>query len=281
MAQNALSVSQATCFSNSNAYSFAYGGHYYCLVKEAKTWTAAAFCASNFNGGYLVEINDQGEQTAIYNAIVSSGVAANYSPVGDGGGASYIWIGATDNIFEGKWYWDGNNDGITMYPQFWEGQGAAGANTGSVTNSQYNNWGGKSTSTIQEPDDFGSNQDHAAIALGAWPYGIAGEWNDIAGTNAIYYLIEYNALVAGFEQNSDSEITLEVYPNPSNDKIKIESDFEIKEIIISSVDGKMIITISSLQKEQTIDISNLNKGIYFLKITSVNNGVISKKIIKN
>lgn len=277
MGQNALSVSQATCFLSTNTYSFSYGGHFYHLVKEAKTWTTAAACASSANG-YLVEINDQGEQTAVYNAIVASSVAANYSPVGDGGGASYIWIGGNDKFTEGSWFWDGDNDLIGS--PFWTGQGSAGANNGAVVNSSFVNWGGKSTSVIKEPDDFASNQDAAAMALGAWPYGIAGEWNDIAETNSIYFIIEYNFLIAGVKQNSNNETTLEVYPNPSNEKLKIESTSEIKEITIISVDGKTIGTISSSQKQQIIDISNLDKGIYFLKVTTSNNEMVTKKIVK-
>ncbi len=278
MAQEALSISQATCYSNSNVYAFIHNGHYYNVIKEAKTWTVAAACASS-DGGYLVEINDQAEQTAVYNSIVASGIASNYSPVGDGGGASYIWLGGNDKFTEGSWFWDGDNNLIGS--PFWTGQGAAGAGTGSVTNNQFNNWGGKSTSTIQEPDDFGSNQDAAAMALGTWPFGIAGEWNDIAETNSIYYVIEYNSIPTSINKNFNATIDLEIYPNPSNDKIQFESAFEIKEIIITSIDGKILRTISSSQKEQSIDISNLNNGIYFLKITSVNNEVTTKKIIKN
>jgi hypothetical protein len=278
MAQNALAVSQATCYSSANSFVFTHNTSYYRVVKEAKTWTVAAACASS-DGGFLAEINSQAEQTAIYNGIVASGIASNYSPVADGGGASYVWLGGNDKFTEGDWWWDGDNNGIGV--KFWVGQGAAGANNGASFNNNYNTWGGKSASTIQEPDNFNSNQDAVAMALGTWPFGIAGEWNDIAETNSIYFVIEYNSIPTSLKQNSNDEISLEVYPNPSNDKIKIESASEIKEIIITSVDGKILRIIPSSQKEQTIDISNLNKGIYFLNITSVNGHVSAKKIIKN
>ncbi|MBL7912411.1 MAG: T9SS type A sorting domain-containing protein [Bacteroidia bacterium] len=278
MAQNLNSVSQATCYSNANVYAFIHNGHYYNVVKEAKTWSVAAACASS-DAGYLVEINDQAEQTAVYNGIVASGIASNYSPVGDGGGVSYVWLGGNDKFTEGDWWWDGDNNGIGM--KFWVGQGAAGANNGAAFNNNYNNWGGKSTSTIQEPDNFNSNQDAAAMALGNWPFGIAGEWNDIAETNSIYFVIEYNTIPTSIKQNSNKGISLEIYPNPSSDKIKIQSTTEIIEITITSIEGKILRTVFSSQKEQTIDISNLSNGIYFLNITSVNGDVIAKKIIKN
>ncbi len=278
MSQNALSVAQATCYSSANTYVFTHNGHYYRVVKEAKTWTVAAACASS-DGGYITEIDDLAEQTAVYNGILASGIASNYSPVADGGGASYVWLGGNDKASEGHWIWDGNNNSISI--PFWNGQGAAGAGTGSVVSGAYVNWGGKSTTTIQEPDDFNSNQDAAAMALGTWPYGIAGEWNDISETNSLYYVIEHNSIPTSLKQNNEFEATLEIYPNPSNEKLIVNSSSILKEITIVSVEGKVLITNSSLQNEKSIDISNLNKGIYFLRITTSNNEMVTKKIVKN
>lgn len=267
----------AQCASAVNIFTFSGTTSNYELVKEAKTWTAAAACASQ-RGGYLVEINNQAEQTLVYNGIISSSVANNYSPVGDGGGASYIWIGGNDKVTEGDWFWDGNNDLVGT--KFWTGQGAAGANNGAVFGGAFVNWGGKSTTTIKEPDNFNSNQDAAAIALMQWPYGIAGEWNDIAETNAIYYIIEI-PLSTKLNLTTDAENAISVYPNPAKDKVELSSDIEFKKITITSIDGKGLKTFSSTQKSQTIDISTLSKGIYFINITTVTDKLITKKIVKD
>jgi hypothetical protein len=267
----------AQCASAVNIFTFSGTTSNYELVKEAKTWTAAAACASQ-RGGYLVEINNQAEQTLVYNGIISSSVANNYSPVGDGGGASYIWIGGNDKVTEGDWFWDGNNDLVGT--KFWTGQGAAGANNGAAFGGAFVNWGGKSTTTIKEPDNFNSNQDAAAIALMQWPYGIAGEWNDIAETNAIYYIIEI-PLSTKLNLTTDAENAISVYPNPAKDKVELSSDIEFKKITITSIDGKVLKTFSSTQKSQTIDISTLSKGIYFINITTVTDKLITKKIVKD
>jgi len=267
----------AQCASAINIFTFSGTTSNYELVKEAKTWTAAAACASQ-RGGYLVEINNQAEQTLVYNGIISSSVANNYSPVGDGGGASYIWIGGNDKVTEGDWFWDGNNDLVGT--KFWTGQGAAGANNGAAFGGAFVNWGGKSTTTIKEPDNFNSNQDAAAIALMQWPYGIAGEWNDIAETNAIYYIIEI-PLSTNLNSNADLENAISIYPNPAKDKVELKSDVEFKKITITSIDGKVLKTFSSTQINQTIDISTLSKGIYFLNITTVTDKLITKKIVKD
>jgi hypothetical protein len=267
----------AQCASAVNIFTFSGTTSNYELVKEAKTWTAAAACASQ-RGGYLVEINNQAEQTLVYNGIISSSVASNYSPVGDGGGASYMWIGGNDKVTEGDWFWDGNNDLVGT--KFWTGQGAAGANNGTAFGGAFVNWGGKSTTTIKEPDNFNSNQDAAAIALMQWPYGIAGEWNDIAETNAIYYIIEI-PLSTNLNSTTDQENAISVYPNPAKDKVELSSDIEFKKITITSIDGKVLKTFSSTQKNQTIDISTLSKGIYFINITTVTDKLITKKIVKD
>jgi len=261
----------AQCASSANIYTFSAAGINYEIVKEAKTWTAAASCAVQ-RGGFLVEINNQAEQTAVYNGILSASITSNYSPVSDGGGASYIWIGATDKQTEGVWLWDGNNDNFGI--NFWNGQGQAGTGTGSVVASNFINWGGKSVSNIKEPDDFASNQDAAAIAISSWPYGIAGEWNDISITNSIYYIIEYP--VSTNIKKNVVENSVQLFPNPTKDIIEIKSDIEIKEICITTIDGKLIKT--ALQK--VIDLKNLKTGIYFLIITTKENKLIVKKIIK-
>lgn len=97
----------------------------------------------------------------------------------DGGGIAYVWIGATDKQNEGTWIWDGNDDSTGA--NFWNGQGAAGAGTGSAVAALYNNWGrdGGGTGAIGEPDNFFNMQHCGGMALTTWPHGIAGQWNDI------------------------------------------------------------------------------------------------------
>ncbi len=197
----ATKASFSQCANPANIFSFTYNGHSYEIVKEMKNWTTAAACAVE-RGGYLVQIDNQAEQSEIYSKIVAAGISSTYTQVDDGGGTAYIWIGATDKFAEGTWKWDGTNSNSGT--NFWNGQGLAGAGGGAAVNNAFVNWGGKSTGTINEPDNFVylTDQDAAAIALTEWPYGapqtywlgIASEWNDIAITNAIYYIIEKNTV---------------------------------------------------------------------------------------
>jgi len=177
-------------------YSFTGGGKSYQIIETKTTWSSAATDALS-RGGYLVHINSSTEQSLIWTAITTGAqISTTYTVVNDGGGIAYIWIGANDLSTEGTWVWDGDNTGAST--NFWTGEGSNGNNNGQVINSSYINWGGMlQYSSPKEPDDYGSNQDAAAIALEPWPknngsLGKAGEWNDISATNAIYYIIEYD-----------------------------------------------------------------------------------------
>jgi hypothetical protein len=263
------------CASAVNIYTFTAAGVNYEIVKELKTWVLASSCAVS-RGGYLVHIDNLAEQTAVYNAIVASGISTSYHAVADGGGASYIWIGATDKNTEGVWLWDGNNDNIGT--NFWNGQGLAGAGTGSVVGSNYVNFGGKSLSAINEPDDYVSNQDCAGICLGSWPYGIASEWNDIAATNTLYYIIEYPITTSMTEPTSKLEIN--AYPNPVSSQLTIEGRFS--SIVLTNLEGKRInVAIQKVENKMLVDMSHLTSGTYFLKCTDLLNNQIVKQIVLN
>ena len=131
-------ASHAQCASEANVFSFIYNNSRYELIKEEKTWAAAAACAVQ-RGGYLAHIESAEEQSAIENAIYQSEIPLDYKPVADGDGKSYIWIGATDRNAEGVWLWDGDGNGSGR--QFFSGQGSAGSGGGSSVGGAYINWG--------------------------------------------------------------------------------------------------------------------------------------------
>lgn len=70
-----------------------------------------------------------------------------------------------------------------------------------------------------------------------------------------------NAFLSNHEIESQKEIT--IYPNPSSDYIFIEFDQEITDLKILSLEGRII---KKLRPVEYINVSFLNKGIYFLKV---------------
>lgn len=261
------------CADSVNRVQFTHNGKKYHLIKQMEGYTDAQFCATEL-GGHLVYINDQAEQTAVYNAIVSAGISPTYTSVFDGGGKAYVWIGANDMMTEGDWRWGA---GVNA-PKFWSGQGSAGAGGGTSVSGAYHNWGGKSTSNVREPDNYSNLQDAAAICLSSWPNGVAGEWNDIQATNGLYYVIEYET--TGIEEAIQDKNGFEIYPNPASDILFIQSDITQKATIqIISMDGKLLKQDLLLMKKQTINISEINAGIYYLRILLESQQLFGKTLI--
>ena len=81
------------------------------------------------------------------------------------------------------------------------------------------------------------------------------------------------------EYSHDTKVT--VYPNPTNDKIYIVTEAEIEEVVVYTITGVIVGQLSTDNRQQTlsIDLSELNAGIYFIKINT-EEGNIVKRIIK-
>ena len=184
----------------------------------------------------------------------------DYTAVVDGGGIAYVWIGASDQHTEGAWLWDGDGDNSGI--NFWNGQGAAGLNDGSPVDELYNNWGGSSSGSPKEPDDFGDGQDGAAIGLAKWPagidftLGIASEWNDISLDNSLYFVIEFDCQETS--SNID-ETACGSYISPSG-KVWTSSD-TYHDTIVNAAGCDSVITINLTII--TIDTTVVLNGITF------------------
>lgn len=157
-------------------------GHVYGLNKTPFTWTNAESFAQSI-GGHLAKVESSTENAWLFDWALSE-IRTTTSIAEDGGGAQYVWLGASDSAKEGTWVWVSDQTSVNQTSPKW-GSGALGS----------------------EPDDFGGQQDYMALGLENWPsgiaanlgYGNAGQWNDVAGTNRLYSFIEATdvSLVAG------------------------------------------------------------------------------------
>ncbi len=86
-------------------------------------------------------------------------------------------------------------------------------------------------------------------------------------------------LPVGLEQNSRKE-SIHFFPNPTNDLIFF-SEPVIGSLEIFDVSGRKFMDLELLQNTNQIDIGQLKRGIYFMRIGRFENETINLKIIKN
>ena len=76
--------------------------------------------------------------------------------------------------------------------------------------------------------------------------------------------------------NEVAEGEVNVYPNPATTVINIDNA-EGAQVSVFDINGRMISNVESASANQTIDASNLAKGMYIVRIANGNN-VITKKV---
>ncbi len=81
------------------------------------------------------------------------------------------------------------------------------------------------------------------------------------------------------EEISSAQSTTKVYPSITTDIINAKSDEEISYISVIDITGKTVIKKSNIGKNATIDLSEIQTGIYIIKIQTVNN-TFTQKIVK-
>ena len=70
---------------------------------------------------------------------------------------------------------------------------------------------------------------------------------------------------------------ISIYPNPANAQLTIDVKAKIETISIMDIMGQTVKTI--VEPDNTVNVSDLTKGIYFLQI-QIENALVSRKIIK-
>lgn len=142
---------------------------------------------------------------------------------------------------------------------------------------------------IQYGDSFpvGFGREGEAVSQGFWTAGTF-----ILGDPAPWsYIGDGNQNGVNFWTSSTLRVrdeflkaALSVYPNPANVDLKIKKveNIDLNEATIFDITGRNINSIDLTQfvSEKTISLNNISKGIYFIKITDLQGGILAKKFIK-
>ena len=119
--------------------------------------------------------------------------------------------------------------------------------------------------------DLNANTEFYAIAQGK---NAKGEWGEITK-------VEF---VTTVDEDGNIELVarnFNIYPNPVNDKIYIETEVEVEEVVVYTITGVVAGHQSMVNGQQStvIDVTNLNSGIYFVKVVT-ENGEVVKRFVK-
>lgn len=108
-------------------------------------------------------------------------------------------------------------------------------------------------------------------------YELLGEENGYA--KVIHYMIRSLTPTGIEEEEGDSNTKFTVYPNPATTTINIDTNIAEYAVSLISVDGRKVIQ-RKMANSNSIDISNVPKGIYILEVTTPNERVSKKIILK-
>ena len=67
-----------------------------------------------------------------------------------------------------------------------------------------------------------------------------------------------------------------IYPNPSDEMIKIEGEYEYFEVF--DVDGRSVVKVQG-EGRKTVPVSISKPGVYFVRFTLGNGNCITRKVI--
>ena len=117
--------------------------------------------------------------------------------------------------------------------------------------------------------DLHENTEFYAIAQGK---NAQGEWGEIT---KVEFVTTTEGNIELVEDNFN------IYPNPVNDRLYIETEVEVEEVVVYTITGVVVGQQTTVNGQQTssIDVSNLNSGIYFVKVVT-ENGEVVKRFVK-
>ena len=75
------------------------------------------------------------------------------------------------------------------------------------------------------------------------------------------------------------EIQVQMFPNPAQDRVTLQSNNEIESIQIISINGQVVRTIEPAAYQKELILSDLNPGIYYIMVQT-NGEIIPQKLVK-
>lgn len=117
-----------------------------------------------------------------------------------------------------------------------------------------------------ELNDLEEDTDYCLMAFGLNKYAEMGAMKVVEFTTKGVGCGELNA------------VTINVYPNPATEYVKVTSNANIEMLSVFSIDGKVVYSQNLNQQEATIDLTGVNNGVYIVRMVS-NGEVVVRRIV--
>ncbi len=131
--------------------------------------------------------------------------------------------------------------------------------------------------------DFNNPASGTAAFNPAFPYNMASIFfnfitpGSAAGEKTYYFDdVSYGAPLANSEFDL---VSFNLYPNPANETLNIFSNSELSEVKIYNTLGQLVTKQNATSNQTSINVSNLNKGVYIVAV-QIGNESIRKQFIK-
>ena len=99
-------------------------------------------------------------------------------------------------------------------------------------------------------------------------------FNRVLTQTEITNLYSFNSTLSSQNFNMKS-LKASIYPNPTSNNFTIEMENDVKSIEIYSLQGQKVLTTTN----KNVNVSDLSKGIYLIRIEDVDNAVATQKLI--
>lgn len=250
------------CICSDTVYFSTTKGRLFRSVDRGATWTANQTPLSDifnvaFRNGQCGVINDKNVDS--FSAYRT-----------DDGGETWIAIADSNNFYSSALAYIPGTDtllSVGIYPN----AGISYSVDDGVTFTNYADF----YSDIDQYTALGVSPDGKSLWAGAYNFGLhyGGMWHrGLMPVNKHFTSISDNKAIPGLDAR--------IYPNPTNGILFVESDVEIGQVGVLSVMGMLVKSLTVNDFKATIDLRDLSKGVYILRIDS-KSASISKQIIIN
>jgi hypothetical protein len=100
---------------------------------------------------------------------------------------------------------------------------------------------------------------------------------DAAILSSVADLGTYSTVALSVDKNKSTEFS--IYPNPASKEVKISTSSAITSFKLIDISGRLVLTKNNLGHNTTINIENLEKGIYIIQFTDIQNNTSTEKLI--